>query len=77
MLYQHFQNWIEDYSKVEKKIVEKMALTIFHKSIAQNTIWLTGIGKSGLIAEYFCRMLQSVGITSQILDPLNLYMHDF
>ena len=71
MLYQHFQNWIEEFSKVEKKIVEKMALTIFHKSIAKNTIWLTGIGKSGLIAEYFCRMLQSVGITSQILDPLN------
>lgn len=35
------------------------------------TVFLTGIGKSGLIASVFAHMLMSIGTCSEFLDPVN------
>ena len=34
-------------------------------------IYLSGIGKSGIISNYFCSLLKSIGIRSFFIDPIN------
>ena len=76
-----FQTWITQFHQNEssgkyshdnyKNQIEWMSMFIYHNSIANNTIWITGIGKSGIVGTYFCQMLQSMGISCNTLDPTN------
>jgi len=76
-----FQTWITQFHQNEstdiyphdnvKNQIDWLSMIIYHKSNTRNTFWITGIGKSGIVGQYFCQMLQSMGITSNILDPTN------
>ena len=78
---EYFNDWVKILNQWEKEDkyphqnsknqVDWLAMKIYHGLIAKKHIWMTGIGKSGLVGEYFCQMLQSIGVCCHVLEPTN------
>ncbi len=78
-LYQYFNEWVSRYHQTQSTNIPKkyqnkvdwLANSVYEPSNIKKNIWTIGIGKSGLVGEYFSQMLQSMGIMCHALHPTN------